>query len=103
MIREPLELSSGRYALLAIRQVRMADGASYEGAGGVLPDVPITDVALSEILYEPETPVLRHGKTLSDEEKEDKALRDRIRNDAYLRRATDVLLGLQALGYDRKR
>ena len=100
MIREPKPLSTGRYALLATRQLRTADGATYSGAGGVAPDVAIGDAALDETVYEPEAPVLRKGKTMSDEEKEDKALRDRTRNDTYLRRATDVLLGLKALGYD---
>ena len=99
MIREPKKLSTGRYALLATRELKTADGASYAGASGVAPDVAITDAALNETVYEPEAPVLRKGKTLSEEEKEDKALRDRTRNDTYLRRATDVLLGLKALGY----
>lgn len=102
MIREPHKLSTGRYALLATRQLKTADGATYSGAGGIRPDVFITDAALNETVYEPDAPVLRKGKTMSDEEKEDKALRDRARNDTYLRRATDVLLGLKALGYDRK-
>ena len=102
MIREPRKLSTGRYALLATRQLKTADGATYSGAGGVKPDVVITASALDETVYEPDAPVLRKGKTMSDEEKEDKALRDRTRNDTYLRRATDVLLGLKALGYDRK-
>ena len=56
-------------------------------------------VVPTETVYEPDAPVLRKGKTMTDEEKEDKALRDRTRNDTYLRRATDVLLGLKALGY----
>lgn len=99
MIREPVKLSTGRYALLAKRQIKTADGTVYDGLGGVAPDVVITDAALDETVYEPEEPVLRKGKTLSEEEKEDKALRDRTRNDTYLRRATDVLLGLKALGY----
>lgn len=99
MIREPKKLSTGRYALLATRQLKTADGAVYSGANGVAPDVAITDSALDETVYEPEAPVLRKGKTMTDEEKEDKALRDRTRNDTYLRRATDVLLGLKALGY----
>ena len=99
MIREPKKLSTGRYALLATRQLKTADGATYSGANGVSPDVAITDSALDETVYEPEAPVLRKGKTMTDEEKEDKALRDRTRNDTYLRRATDVLLGLKALGY----
>jgi len=102
MIREPKKLSTGRYALLATRQLRTADGAVYSGAGGVRPDVAITDAALDETVYEPEAPMLRKGKAMTDEEKEDKALRDRTRNDTYLRRATDVLLGLKALGYDGK-
>lgn len=102
MIREPRKLSTGRYALLATRQLKTADGATYSGSGGVRPDVVITAAALDETVYEPDAPVLRKGKTMSDEEKEDKALRDRTRNDTYLRRAADVLLGLKALGYGRK-
>ena len=103
LIREPKKLSTGRYALLATRQLATPDGATYAGAGGVKPDVAITESALDETIYEPEAPVLRKGKTMTDEEKEDKALRDRTRNDAYLRRATDVLLGLKALGYGARR
>ena len=82
---------------------------SFDGAESFLaalgperPDVVITDTALDETVYEPDAPVLRKGKTLSEEEKEDRALRDRTRHDAYLRRATDVLLGLKALGYGRQ-
>ena len=100
MIREPRKLSTGRYALLATRQLKTPDGAEYSGTGGVAPDVVITASALDETVYEPDAPVLRKGKTMSDEEKDDKALRDRTRNDTYLRRAADVLLGLKALGYD---
>lgn len=103
LIRAPHKLSTGRYALLATRQLKTADGTVYSGAGGVAPDVVVTDAALDETVYEPEEPVLRKGKTLSEEEKEDKALRDRTRNDTYLRRATDVLLGLKALGYGVQR
>ena len=102
LIREPRKLSTGRYALLATRQLTMVDGTSYGGTTGVIPDVAITESALNETVYEPDAPVLRKGKTMSDEEKEDKALRDRTRNDTYLRRAADVLLGLKALGYDSK-
>jgi carboxyl-terminal processing protease len=104
LIREPVTLSTGRHAWLATREIRMADGTVYWGAGGVKPDVLITDAALNETAFEPDEPiVLRSKKTVTDEEKEDKALRDRTRHDTYLRRATDLLLGLQALGYDRKR
>jgi carboxyl-terminal processing protease len=99
MIREPLGLATGGHALVAIRQLRTADGKTYDGSQGVRPDVPITDAALRESVYEPASFALRPGKTPSEEEKVDKALRERIRHDTYLRRASDVLLGLQALGY----
>jgi carboxyl-terminal processing protease len=104
LIREPVALSTGRQAWRATRELRTADGTVYWGAGGVKPDVLITDAALNETAFEPDEPLLmRSRKTVLDEEKEDKALRDRTRHDTYLRRATDLLLGLQALGYDRKR
>ena len=102
LIREPQKLSTGRYALLATRQLKTADETTYGGSTGVMPDVAITESALNETVYEPDAPVLRKGKSMTDEEKEDKALRDRTRNDTYLRRAADVLLGLKALGYDHK-
>lgn len=102
MIREPRLLSPGRYALLATRVLQTADGTTYSGAGGVKADIAITAAALDETVYEPDTPSLRKDKTVSEEEKQDKALRDRTRNDTYLRRATDVLLGLKALGYGRQ-
>ncbi len=102
LIREAKPLSTGRHALLATRQLKTANGAVYAGARGVQPDVVISAAALHETFYEPETPVLRKGKTLSEEEKDDRALRDRTRHDAFLRRATDVLLGLKALGYGRQ-
>ena len=101
LIREPRQLPTGQYALLAARQLKVADGQTYVGLKGVIPDVIISDAALNESLFEPDAPVLRKGKTMTDEEKEDKALRDRTRHDTYLRRATDILLGLKALGYGR--
>jgi hypothetical protein len=69
----------------------------YDGTHGVEPDVQITAEMEEERVFEPEQPRLRKGKTLSDEEKEDRALRDRTRNDAALRYATDILLGLRAV------
>ena len=100
MIREPVALPTGGYALLPTRQVRTADGTVYAGVDGVQPDVLITDAALNETVYEPEEPILSRKKNgPTEEDLEDKALRERTRNDTYLRRATDMLLGLQALGY----
>ena len=76
----------------------LAVGAKiYDGTHGVEPDVQITAEMEEERVFEPEQPRLRKGKTLSEEEKEDRALRDRTRNDAALRYATDILLGLRAV------
>ena len=103
LIRKPVEMADGRCAWVATRQVAVADGTVYAGLGGVVPDVEITDAALNETAYEPETMATRRGKSETEEERIDKELRDRIRHDTYLRRATDVLLGLQALGYGANR
>lgn len=100
LVREVRELPDGRRARLAVHAVVTADGCRYDGRTGVVPALEIGDGALDETVYEPEEPVLRKGKTLSEEEKEDRALRDRTRFDPYLRRATDVLLGVQALGHE---
>lgn len=98
LLREPRTLPDGRPVRLAVHAIETADGTRYDGRTGVVPTLAIPDRALDEKPYEPDEPVLRKGKTLSDEEKEDRALRDRTRHDPYLRRAADVLLGLQAIG-----
>ena len=98
LLRETRTLPDGRPVHLAVHAVETADGTRYDGRAGVVPTLALPDRALDEKPYEPDEPVLRKGKTLSDEEKEDRALRDRTRHDPYLRRAADVLLGLQAIG-----
>ena len=98
LLRETRTLPDGRPVHLAVHAIETADGTRYDGRAGVVPTLAIPDRALDEKPYEPDEPVLRKGKTLSDEEKEDRALRDRTRHDPYLRRAADVLLGLQAIG-----
>ncbi|MBR4190307.1 MAG: hypothetical protein IKQ55_10135 [Kiritimatiellae bacterium] len=100
LVREVVELGDGRKALLAVHAVTDASGHRHDGRAGLAPALEIGGQALAETVYEPEEPVLRKGKSLSEEEKEDRALRDRTRHDPYLRRATDVLLGLQALGHE---
>ncbi len=100
LVREVVELGEGRKALLAVHAVTDAAGRRYDGRAGLAPALEIGDGALAENVYEPEEPVLRKGKSLSEEEKEDRALRDRTRHDPYLRRAADVLLGLQAIGHE---
>ncbi|MBQ7251481.1 MAG: hypothetical protein IJS32_02640 [Kiritimatiellae bacterium] len=96
--RARLVLADGRTAEWAARPLVLR-GKTYDGTHGVLPDVAVPREADDKPAYEPEEPRLRKGKTLSEEEIEDRALRDRTRHDAVLRAATDLLLGLKALGF----
>lgn len=101
LVRGAVELPDGRTAWLAVHSLSVGDGGMrFDGGRGLVPALEISGQALAESVYEPEEPVLRKGKSLSEEEKEDRALRDRTRHDPYLRRATDVLLGLQAIGHE---
>jgi carboxyl-terminal processing protease len=96
LVRDVLDLPDGDHLYLASKRLVVADGRIYTGSEGVKPDLIVAPTAAPEIDYEPE-PVTDGKKEISDEEKEDKLLRERIRGDETLRRAVDVLLGLKAL------
>jgi carboxyl-terminal processing protease len=96
LVRDVLDLPNGKHLYLASRRLAVADGKIYNGGEGVKPDLAVTPTAVPATDYEPE-PVVDEKKELSDEEKEDTRLRERIRGDETLRRAVDVLLGLKAL------
>ena len=100
LVREPRDLPDGRVALLPARTLKVADGTVYDGDGGVQPDVALSDDDKTADAYEPKSPLtLRHKKRGElEEEKVDRALRERIGTDGFLRRAVDILLGLQAMG-----
>lgn len=91
MIREALPLPDGRKMLLATRMLAAGEKGRYNGTRGVQPDITVSDSWYSET-YEPAA-----QNTTLDEEKEDKVLRERLRGDGPLSRATDLLLGLKAL------
>lgn len=91
MLREMVPLSDGSIMYLATRILVAGDKGRYDGRRGIQPDIAVSDNWHSET-YEPDP----ESSTL-DEEKEDKVLRDRLRGDGPLSRATDLLLGLKAL------
>lgn len=93
-IREPLPLAGGYAVYIATRRLVTGDGAVFDGLSGVKPTVNLP-AGPGKIEYEPE--VLPDRRIRLDEEDSDLALRDRIRGDAVLQRAVDVLLGLKAL------
>lgn len=100
LVREPRELPDGRVALLPARRWTMEDGTVYDGRRGVVPDIELGDEDKTADAYEPKNPLtLRRNKRGElEEEKVDRALRERIGTDGFLRRAVDILLGLQAMG-----
>jgi C-terminal processing protease CtpA/Prc len=92
LLREPVRVDDERLMHLATRQLVTGNGHRYNGLSGVIPDV---HVPLEESII---PPPVRSGRTaILDEQVDQELLYHRIRGDATLRRATDVLLGLKAL------
>ncbi len=95
-VRRPLELDAGRVAYLAVRRLDLADGSSFTGHTGIRPNIQITR------LRTPPPPAGGNEEepdpdTLLPEEREDRQLARRVAGDPALRRAADILLGLNAL------
>ena len=91
-VREIIACPGGGYLYLAARRLVMADGLVLDGRQPLTPDVVVEEAAGKD--YEPEPD--KRGR-LVQEEQEHRQLRDRVRGDPALRRATDILLALKAL------
>ena len=96
VVRDWIALSSGESLYTMARRIVLADGHIYDGREGVKPDVVLLENAPAMPEFEPEAAPV-NGREITEEEKQDKKLRERVKNDAALRRAVDVLLGLKAL------
>ncbi len=94
LLRQALPLAGGDFLWLATRQWVTADGQVYTGAQGVPPD--IRQEAGDYYTAAVQRPVAGR-RALLDEEIEDQQLRQRIRGDAILGRAVELLLALEAL------
>lgn len=91
LLRSRVTLSSGPELYLATRKLVTGGGTVYDGSHGVIPDVVTAE---ADAAYRS----ARSGRTARiDEEVEQEKLYHRVRGDATLRRAIDVLLGLKAL------
>ena len=91
-VREFLPLPSGLQLYVATRKLVTGDGRSYDGREGVVPDIRVG--AGEEVLdFEAE----RTKPDTLPEEKQDRFLRSRVRGDATLQRALDILRGIKAL------
>ncbi len=92
LLREPVQVDADQKWMLAASRLVTAQGTMYTGRTGVSPDV--------RVAADERTPArsIRSGRTVVlEEERAQVAMYNRIRGDATLRRAVDVLLGLKAL------
>ncbi|MBU0678759.1 MAG: PDZ domain-containing protein [Verrucomicrobia bacterium] len=96
-IREPITLSSGDILYLATKKLVVADGTTYRGDSGIKPDVRVQLDAGQEEEYEPTITAPKKKNVDDDEKRQNRALKNRVKGDAAMRRAVDVLLGLKAL------
>lgn len=95
-IREPIALADGRLLYIATRRIDPGKGLSYRDEG-VKPSVIVAqsgEAKTGEPEVEEDTGFF---SGFSDKEKDDRALINRIGQDATLRRAADIILGLKAL------
>ncbi len=93
LIREAIPMADGNNMYLATRKLATPNNHIYDGKMGLQPDIIVQDSWLEDS-YKPD-----HMQTTLTEEIEDQYLRERLRGDAPLSRATDLLLGLKALNF----
>lgn len=96
-IREAVELEPSKLLYIATKRLVTADGTVYDGTAGVVPDVKVKPGTDTDEPENVELETIGHKRETLEEELEDTLLRERIRGDAALRRAVDILLGLKAL------
>ncbi len=95
-LRDVVTLPDGRKVALANRRLVPLFSDSYEGRG-VPPDVCVAwgQSAANRAVFETNPP---RARALSAKSEQDRDLMKRVEDDAVLRRATDILLGLRTLG-----
>ncbi len=101
-IREPIILPNGQILYVATRHILPQERPSYGGCG-VEPDISVPEPGMLPDLSSGEK---NHAMDIiigmSEIERDSRALRERIGGDAALCRATDLLLGIKALGMQVK-
>lgn len=95
--REAVALPDGQLITLTTRKLHLLDAVSYEGCG-IRPDVEVgrgVDLGNAQL-----SATNSPARPLSVKSERDRELMQRVDQDAALRRATDILLGLRVLsGY----
>ncbi len=93
-IRDGIELPGDGTLYIAVRRIVTGNGAILDGRSGSAPNLRV-DSRSARIDYEPADQPDRRERLAV--EALDRELRDRVRGDAVLQRALDVVLGLKAL------
>ena len=93
-LREMIPLDGGDFIYVATKRVVPA-GDSAGSRPGVQPDICVTDDTVADIAL-PDAVI--GGKRPSDQSVRHREILMRVADDPVLRRATDILLGLKALG-----
>ena len=93
LIREYVPLSWNHSVYIITRQLITADGTVYPTQQNVSPHIVVPP--LDETPYVP--PATDAADKVSEQEQQNRRLRNRIGHDAVLRRAVELLLGLRAL------
>jgi hypothetical protein len=98
--REALTLPDGQVITLTTRKLHLLDAVSYEGRG-IRPDVEVgRGVDSGNVML---STTNSPARPLSVKSERDRELMQRVDQDAALRRATDILLGLRVLsGYGQR-
>lgn len=95
-VRRVVDVSDCLSFRIGVARIRMCSGESYDSVG-VVPDISVTCAAPSTELS-PLRDLTGTGKTRSDRARVDRELMTRVHGDPSLERATDILIGLAALG-----
>ena len=93
-LRENIRLSEDEMLYISTRWLVPADEVEYDQVG-VKPDITVVPLTPGRASI---PNVKRIGKRPSEKAKVDRKLMERVAGDAVLARATDILLGLKALG-----
>lgn len=95
LLREAVELE-GHQVYMATKVLNTADGLRYNGQFGVTPDLLLADGQATTHDYDPPENLLDRRQKIP-EEAAIEAVRRRVRGDAALERAVDILIGLKTL------
>lgn len=94
-LRAPLAIAGGKVLYIAVRRVDL--GGDGLNGKGVQPDVVVAPADEKGVAKAAPDDELGLFSGLTEQEKQDRVLNKRVGDDAILRRATDLLLGLKAL------